>query len=84
MAYMQEKDVDEIISSCFRKPDEGEKSKPMNCSQLLKLIQQQYPTVPYTHGVKVQIGKALMRQEYNSYTHAKLSYYYAIPKEVER
>ena len=31
MAYMQEKDVDEIISSCFRKPYEGEKSKPMNC-----------------------------------------------------
>ena len=84
IAFMQEKDVDEIISSCFRKPDEGEKSKPMNCSQLLKLIQQQYPTVPYTHGVKVQIGKALMRQGYNSYTHAKLSYYYAIPKEVER
>ena len=79
MEFMQQKDVAEIVPICFRKPEEGERVKAMSVTQLLQLIQKDYPSVKTTHSNKVQIGLALKELGYESYTHAHVAYYYAVP-----
>ena len=79
MEFMQQKDVAEIVPICFRKPEEGERIKAMSVTQLLQLIQKDYPSVKTTHSNKVQIGLALKELGYESYTHAHVAYYYAVP-----
>ena len=79
--YMQEKDVAEIVSICFRKPNKGEKVKALNCKEMLSIIQEEYPMVKSTHSTKVHIGLAMKEQGYESYTHSNLSYYYAVPQK---
>ena len=78
--YLQHQDVAEIVSICFRKPQEGETSKAMNCTQMLKIMRNDYPSLSSTHGTKMQIGLALKELGFESYTHAHVSFYYAIPK----
>ena len=54
--YMEQKDIAEIIMACFRKPKEDEIVKTMNSTEMLKIIQREYPSVQSTHGTKVSIG----------------------------
>lgn len=79
--YMQEKDVAEIVSLCFRKPNEGEHVKALNCKEMLSIIQEEYPMVKSTHSTKVHIGLAMKEQGYESYNHANLTYYYVVPQK---
>ena len=57
--FMEQKDMAEIVEACFRKPQEGEGSKSLNSSQLIKFIQQEYPAVQNTHSAKVHLGLAM-------------------------
>ena len=41
--YMEQKDIAEIIMACFRKPKEDEVVKTMNSTEMLKIIQREYP-----------------------------------------
>ena len=54
--FMEQKDIAEIIMACFRKPKEDEVVKTMNSTEMLKIIQREYPSVLSTHGTKVSIG----------------------------
>ena len=78
-AYMQQKDIAEIIAVCFRKPKEGETAKAMTCTDMLKIMQQDYPTLESTRSTKTHIGLAMKDLGYECYTHAHVSYYKAIP-----
>ena len=43
LAYMQQKDIAEMVKVCFRKPKEGEKVKSMNTTEMLEIIRDAYP-----------------------------------------
>ena len=73
--YMEQKDIAEIVSCCFRKPNEGEVTKPMSCGQLLKLIQHEYPSVKSCHSTKVHLGLALKELGYEHTNHGNINYY---------
>ena len=57
--YVEQKDIAEIISVCFRKPKEGEKAKTLNSAQILKLIQMEYPSIKSDRSTKIHIGFAM-------------------------
>ena len=57
--YVEQKDIAEIISVCFRKPKEGEKVKTLNSAQILKLIQMEYPSIKSDRSTKIHIGFAM-------------------------
>ncbi|SFW13793.1 protein of unknown function [Prevotellaceae bacterium HUN156] len=57
--YKEQKDIAEIISVCFRKPQEGEKAKTLNSAQILKLIQMEYPSIKSDRSTKIHIGFAM-------------------------
>ena len=77
--YMEQKDIAEIIIACFRKPKEGEVVKTMNSTEMLKIIQREYPSVQSTHGTKVSIGTAMKELGFEHKEHSHVAYYKVVP-----
>ena len=77
--YMEQKDIAEIIMACFRKPKEDEVVKTMNSTEMLKIIQREYPSVKNTHGTKVSIGTAMKELGFEHKEHSHVAYYKAVP-----
>jgi hypothetical protein len=57
--YMEQKDIADILRCCFRKPESNEAATAMNCSELIRMIQQEYPSVKNDHSTKVHLGLAM-------------------------
>ena len=79
LAYMQQKDIAEMVKACFRKPAEGEKVKSLNTTEMLEIIRDQYPNVTVTTKAKVELGRALVSLEYERKDHSHVAYYKAVP-----
>ena len=79
LAYMQQKDIAEMVKACFRKPLEGEKVKSLNTTEMLEMIRSEYPNVAVTTKAKVELGRALVSLEYERREHSHVAYYKAVP-----
>jgi predicted P-loop ATPase len=77
--FMEQKDIAEIIMACFRKPKEGEVVKTMNSTEMLKIIQKEYPSVKNSHGTKVSIGTAMKELSFEHKEHSHVAYYKVVP-----
>ena len=77
--FMEQKDIAEIITACFRKPKEDEVVKTMNSTEMLKIIQREYPSVQSTHGTKVSIGTAMKELGFEHKEHSHVAYYRVVP-----
>ena len=77
--FMEQKDIAEIIMACFRKPKEGEVVKTMNSTEMLKIIQKEYPSVQSTHGTNVSIGTAMKELGFEHKEHSHVAYYKVVP-----
>ena len=75
LAYMQQKDIAEMVKACFRKPNEGEKVKSMNTTEMLEIIRDAYPNVTVTTKAKVELGRALVALDYERKEHSHVAYY---------
>ncbi len=62
-----------------RKPKEDEVVKTMNSTEMLKIIQREYPSVPSTHGTKVSIGTAMKELGFEHKEHSHVAYYRVVP-----
>jgi hypothetical protein len=76
---MEQKDIGEMFAACFRKPNEGEVPKTMNCNQLIEIIQKDYPSLQNTIGNKVRLGKIVSALGFNFKDHSHILYYEVIP-----
>ena len=79
LAYMQQKDIAEMVKACFRKPNEGEKVKSMNTTEMLEIIRDEYPNVTVSTKAKVELGRALVSLDYERREHSHVAYYKAVP-----
>ncbi len=77
--YMEQQDIGEMVTACFRKPNEGEPVKTLNTTQMLKLMQQQYPTLKISHSVKIMLGQAMKELGFEHTEHSHVAFYKAIP-----
>ena len=77
--YTARKDIGEIVSACFRKPQEGEVVKGMDSKQILKMIQSEYPSVVINHSTKVHLGLAMKELGFEHTNHGNVQYYKAVP-----
>ena len=77
--YVEEKDMAEMVEVCFRKPNEGEAPKSLNCSQLLEMIRKEYPSVKKDHSSKVHVGLAMKELGYEHVNHSNVMFYKVIP-----
>ena len=79
LGYMEQKDIAEIVSACFRKPEEGEASKAMNTTQMLQLIQHEYPLVKINHRVKIHVGLAMKEMGFEYTNRCNVPFYKVVP-----
>ena len=79
LAYMQQKDIAEMVEACFRKPTDGEKVKSLNTTEMLEMIRNEYPNVAITSKAKVELGRALVSMDYERKEHSHVAYYKAVP-----
>ena len=77
--YTARKDIGEIVSACFRKPQEGEVVKGMDSKQILKLIQSEYPSVVINHSTKVHLGLAMRELGFEHTNRGNVQYYKVVP-----
>ena len=77
--YMEEKDIAEVVETCFRKPAEGEDAELMNTSQMIKHVQRDYPTIKNTHSTKVQLGLAMKELGYDVKQRGNVRHYRVVP-----
>ena len=82
LAYMQQKDIAEMVKVCFRKPMEGEKVKSMNTTEMLEIIRDAYPNVTVSTKAKVELGRALVALDYERKEHSHVAYYKAVPLQA--
>ena len=80
--YTQQKDLTQIVECCFRKPKDGENAKAMNSTELLKVIQKDYPDVGTSHSTRVQLGFALKELGFEHTSRGRVPYYKAVPLKV--
>jgi hypothetical protein len=78
---MEQKDIAEMIKVCFRKPKEGERIKTINSTEMLKVIQQEYPFVKIDRSSRIQLGFAMRDLGYEHVEHSHVAYYKAIPQK---
>ena len=79
LGYMQQKDIAEMVKACFRKPEDGEKVKSLNTTEMLEIIRDEYPNVAVTTKAKVELGRALISLNYEYKNHSHVAYYKAVP-----
>ena len=77
--FMEKKDLTEMVCACFRIPEKGEAARSMNSSQLISVIQQDFPTLPDTFGTKVKLGKTMNALGYESKSHSNIPFYQVVP-----
>ncbi len=77
--FMEKKDIGEMFTACFRKPNEGEVPKAMNCDQMIGIMQRDYPTLQNTMGNKVRLGKIVSALGFEHKDHSHVLYYEVIP-----
>ena len=80
--YTDGKDITEIIEACFRKPNEGEKVKAMNCTQMLELISKEYPSLKKTVSTKVHLGLAMKDLGFEHTERGHVKYYNVVPVDA--
>ena len=79
LGYMQQKDIAQMVRACFRKPEEGEKVKALNTTEILEIIRSEYPNVTVTTKAKVELGRVLVSLNYERKDHSHVAYYKAVP-----
>ena len=77
--YMEVKDMAELVEICFRKPTEGERTKTMSSTEMLKVIKGKYPSLEINHSAKMQLSTAMKELGYESKEVHHSAQYYAIP-----
>ena len=78
--FMEQKDMAEIITTCFRKPKDGESVKTMNSTQMLAIISKQYPSVKVNHSTRIHLGQAMKDLGYEHTEHSHVAFYKVVPK----
>ena len=80
--YLEKKDIADIISICFRKPEPGEQPQSMNCDALLSVITHAYPTVKDTHSTRIYLGRAMKSLGFDSTDCGHTTHYKVIPRKT--
>ena len=77
--FMAQKDIAEIVSVCFRKPDEGEAPKSLNSKQMLEMMQKEYPSLTISHSTRVNLGVAMKELGFEHTERGHVAYYKVVP-----
>lgn len=79
--YMEQKNLDEIVCCCFRKPEDNEVPKRLTCGQLLERIRAEFPSLPKSRSTSIQLGLVMKGLGFKSRLYEGRNVYELIPKK---
>ena len=79
LEFTEQKDIAEMITICFRKPNEVEQVKTMNSMQVLEVICKEYPSVKINHSTKVHLGFAMKELGFEHSKTGNVAFYKVVP-----
>jgi len=82
MDFIEKKEMTELINACFRKPEEGEVAQSLTSTEVLKVIQADFPSVEITQGTKVSLGQAMKELGFTHTAAQNVPHYKVIPLKV--
>jgi len=82
LEYVQQKDIAEMVEICFRRPKEGEKVKSISTTEILRVIQSEYPSVDCSLKTKAALGRAMRNLNYVRKDHNGSAFYKAVPRKI--
>ncbi|MCR5819393.1 MAG: DUF3874 domain-containing protein [Bacteroidaceae bacterium] len=74
--------IAEMVNVCFRQPQRGEKVVPLSIGNIISSMQEQYPEIDVTPGIKIQIGATLTRLGFERHRLNSGNCYLAVPRNV--
>jgi len=77
--FAEKKDLAEMISVCFRRPEDGETAKAINGKQMLEVLQNEYPSLKIDHSTRIHLGHAMKELGFEHTDRCHVAYYKAIP-----
>ena len=80
--FMEQKNLADMVSSCFRKPEPQEAGQRMSSRQMLEVITSEFPTVKNTQATKIQLGFALKSLGFESHLVDGRKVYAAVLKKA--
>ena len=80
--YLEQKDMAQLVTACFRKPNDDEKVKPLNCTQMLSLMQRDYPSLVINRSARVYLGLAMKELGYDTVHYGNVPFYKAVPQKA--
>ena len=82
MPFYKSEDMNDMLTSCFRKPKDGEQPVWMSTTELCNRLHKKYPTVMKSHSMKIHIGAALKLLGFASRRTSNGNVYALIPREA--
>ena len=80
--FLHTSDLEKMIDSCFRKPEEGEDVSEMNTAQILDVIKKEYTHLAVNHSTIVNLGLRLKEMGYDVHRTRKGRMYSIIEKKA--
>ncbi len=75
LAYLAYNDLSQMVAACFRKPEQGEKAEEVTGTEILKMLQKEYPSVKVNHSSSVQLGHVMKQMGYSRQVRRHIAYY---------
>ena len=82
LPYQRVYSIGEMVNVCFRQPQRGENVKPMSIADIISSMQEQFPEIDVTTGIKIQVGATLKRLGFEQHRLSSGNCYLAVPREV--
>lgn len=80
--FLQTSDLEKMIDSCFRKPEDDEVASEMNTAQILDVIKKEYTNLSASHSTIVNLGLRLKEMGYDVHRTRKGRMYRIVQKKA--
>lgn len=80
--YQRIMSLEGMIDVCFRRPEEGEKVRPLPVNEILQEIVSEFPTLKTSEGINVRLGKVLKAQNFERKRITQGSVYYIVSRRA--
>lgn len=72
-------DLETMVTTCFRRPEEGEVVKPMLTREVVSMMAKQYPELRTSHSTAIKVGRVLKMLNFEQKNLKQGSCYYVVP-----
>ncbi len=82
LEFMEQKDIAEMITVCFRKPNEGEQVKAISGTQMLTMMKKAYPSLIINQSTRIHLGFAMKELGFEHSKTGNVAFYKVVPLKV--